>query len=70
MAQPDKIAGGVVIISGVLVLTILAGTNENLGKVLLVIMFGFLLLWLMNGGSGLINKWIGVTKSGGGTVIV
>lgn len=58
-AQKDKIAGGVVIIGSILVITILAGLNDNLGKLLLVVMFGFLLMWLMSGGAGLINKWIG-----------
>lgn len=68
--QPDKIAGGVVIIGSILVITILAGTNDNLGKLLLVVMFGFLLLWLMSGGSGLINKWLGTIRPSGGSQIV
>lgn len=63
MAQ-DRVAGSVVVIGAVLIMTIFAGLSENLGKVLMIIMLGFLLLWLMSGGSGLINKWLSLTGSG------
>lgn len=64
MAQ-DRVAGSVVVIGGVLIMTIFAGLSENLGKVLMIIMLGFLLLWLMSGGSGLVNKWLSLTGTGG-----
>lgn len=46
-------------------MTIFAGLSEGLGKVLLIVMLGFLLLWLMTGGAGLIQKWIGLADSHG-----
>ena len=57
MAAPDRITGGVVIIGGIIIMTIFAGLSENLGKVLLIIMFGFLLLWFITSGAGFIQKW-------------
>lgn len=69
MAAPDRVAGSVVIIGAVLIMTIFAGLSDNLGKVLVIIMLGFLLLWLMSGGSGLVNKWLAI-PGGGGTKLV
>jgi hypothetical protein len=66
--QTDKITGGIVIIGGILIMTILAGLSDNLGRVLLIVMFGFLLLWLMTGGAGLISKWMGNVQSGGSVI--
>ncbi len=68
MAAPDKVTGGIVIIGGVLIMTIFAGLSEGLGKVLLIVMFGFLLLWLMTGGAGLIQKWTGLAGSTGSVI--
>lgn len=67
-ANTDRVAGSVVIIGAVLVMTIFAGLSDNLGKVLMIIMLGFLLLWLMSGGSGLVQKWLDI--AGGGTKTV
>lgn len=68
MAAPDKVTGGIVIIGGILIMTIFAGLSEGLGRVLMIVMFGFLLLWLMTGGAGLIQKWTGLTGGGGSTL--
>jgi VIT1/CCC1 family predicted Fe2+/Mn2+ transporter len=55
----DKVTGGVVIIGGIFIVTLLAGISEDLGRILVIIMAGFLLIWLMTGGSNLLSKWMG-----------
>jgi hypothetical protein len=55
----DKVTGGIVIIGGIFIMTVLAGLNDNLGRILLIIMLGFVLLWLMSGGYGYLEKWMG-----------
>lgn len=72
----DKIAGGVVLILMVLVIAILAGASEGMGKVLVVVMGGFLLGWtLTSGGQNDLMKWVGLSQignpsTGGGVTIV
>lgn len=73
MASPDKVTGSVVMIGAVLVMTIFAGVSDQLGKVLVIIMLGFLLLFLMGPGSALIHKWLGAINApsgSGGTKLV
>ena len=60
MATTDRVNGGIVIIGSILVLTIFAGMSEGFGKVVLIVMFGFLLLWIMGPGNALISKWTGI----------
>jgi VIT1/CCC1 family predicted Fe2+/Mn2+ transporter len=55
----DKVTGGVVIIGGIFIVTLLAGISEDLGRILVIIMAGFLLIWLMTGGANLLSKWMG-----------
>lgn len=57
--QPDKITGGVVLIGCILAVTVIAGLDDNLGRVLVIIFLGFILLWLMTTGAPDIQKWIG-----------
>jgi VIT1/CCC1 family predicted Fe2+/Mn2+ transporter len=54
----DKVTGGVVIIGGIFIVTLLAGISEDLGRILVIIMAGFLLIWLMTGGANLLSKWM------------
>lgn len=64
----DKITGGVVLILMVLVVAILAGVNEGMGKVLVVVMGGFLLGWaLTSGGQNDLRKWVGMSQVGNST---
>lgn len=61
----DKVTGGVVLILMVLVIAILAGVSEGMGKVLVVVMGGFLLAWaLTSGGQNDLRKWIGLSQIG------
>jgi hypothetical protein len=56
----DKITGGIVIILATGIMAILAGISDDLGKILLVIMAGFLLLWLIASGTQTdLSTWIG-----------
>jgi hypothetical protein len=54
----DKITGGIVMIGSIFVITVLAGINEQLAKILLVFMLGVLLLWAMSN-NALLAKWFG-----------
>ncbi len=56
----DKIAGGVVIVGGIGIMALLAGINEGVGKIMVVIMAGFLILWLIMGpGASDLKNWTG-----------
>ena len=57
-AGTDKISSGIVMVGAVFTVAVLAGINKGLGKVLLIIMLGFLLLWAMAAGSHLLPQWI------------
>lgn len=57
--QQDKIAGGVVLIGCILAVTVVAGLDDNLGRVLVIVFLGFILLWLMTNGAPEIQHWLG-----------
>jgi hypothetical protein len=57
--ETDKITGGVVLIGCIFVVTIVAGLDDNLGRVLVIIFLGFLLLWLMTNGAPELQSLIG-----------
>lgn len=57
-AGSDKISSGIVMVGAVFTVAILAGLSKGLGRVLLIVMLGFLLLWAMAAGSHLLPKWI------------
>lgn len=50
-APADKITGGIVIILATGIIAVIAGVSDNLGKILLIIMAGFMLVWLMASGT-------------------
>jgi hypothetical protein len=55
----DKITGGVVIILATGLMAVLAGFNDAFGKVLVIIMVGFLIGWLLTSGSqNDLTRWI------------
>lgn len=56
MANTDKITGGVVLIGCIFVVTIVAGLDDNLGRVLVIVFLGFILLWLMTTGGPQVNN--------------
>jgi VIT1/CCC1 family predicted Fe2+/Mn2+ transporter len=58
-AQQDKITGGVVLIGAIFAVTIIAGLDDNLGRVLVIIFLGFILLWLMTTGGPEVQGWLG-----------
>jgi hypothetical protein len=60
MATPgeDRITGGIVIIGSIFVIALLAGVSKNVGKIMVILMVGFLLLWLMTNGSKDIGGWL------------
>jgi hypothetical protein len=58
-AEADKFTGGVVLIGCIFVVTIVAGLDDNLGRVLVIIFLGFILLWLMTNGAPEVNSWLG-----------
>lgn len=57
-ATPDKITGGVVLIGCIFAVTVVAGLDDNLGRVLVIVFLGFILLWLMTGGSNLVQSLV------------
>jgi hypothetical protein len=55
----DKITGAVVVIIATGLMAVLAGFNEQFGKVLMIIMVGFLIGWLLTSGSqNDLTRWI------------
>jgi len=61
MATTDanKFTGGVVLIGCIFVVTIVAGLDDNLGRVLVIVFLGFILLWLMSTGGPEVQSWLG-----------
>lgn len=55
----NKITGGVVLIGCIFVVTVVAGIDDNLGRVLVIVFLGFILLWLMTTGAPEVQRWIG-----------
>lgn len=75
MAGTDKITGGIVIVGGIGIMALLAGINDSIGGIMVVVMVGFLILWLITGpGNADLGKWLGKigggSRTGGGTIIV
>lgn len=64
----DKISTGIVMIGGVLVITVLAGLNDRLGKLLVIFVLGILLLWAMSN-TPLLSKWTSKLHSASNTGI-
>lgn len=54
----DKISSGIVMVGATFVIAVLAGMSKGLGKVLVIVMLGFLLLWAMAAGSKLLPQWV------------
>lgn len=59
----DKVPTAIVILVGTVILTIIAGFNQNLGKFLFAFMIIVALIWLIGGGTQSdIAKWTGIAK--------
>lgn len=57
-AGTDKISSGIVMVGATFVVAVLAGMSKGLGRALLILMLGFLLLWAMAAGSKLMPQWV------------
>lgn len=62
--KPTKQPGNDIVVTltveliGVSLLTLLAGVNKQVGSVVVIIMAGFMLLWLLDNSQSL-SKWVG-----------
>ena len=64
----DKIPTAIVILAGTVILAIIAGWNQNLGKFLFAFMIIVALVWLIGGGTQSdIAKWTGIAKGSSGS---
>jgi hypothetical protein len=67
----DKASGGIIIIGGVFVIAVVAGFSNGLGKVLFVLMLGYLLLWFITGsGTQTIAGWVSKLPAAGQGVVI
>jgi hypothetical protein len=55
----NRITTAIIIIIMILVCVVLAGFDENLGRILVVFMSGVFMIWLLGPGEGLIGDWLG-----------
>jgi hypothetical protein len=53
-----------IIIIMILVCVVLAGFDENLGRILVVFFSGVFLIWLLGPGEGLVGDWLGKLNPG------
>lgn len=59
----DKIPAAVVMLTGVVILAIIAGWSTNLGKFLFAFMLIVAFVWLIGGGTqSELAKWTGIAK--------
>jgi hypothetical protein len=64
----DKIPAAIVILTGTVIVAVIAGWNNNLGKFLFAFMLIVAMVWLIGGGTqSELAKWAGIAKSGTST---
>jgi hypothetical protein len=64
----QKVTNAIIVIIMVLVITVMAGFDKNLGRLLTVFMSGVALMWLIGPGYQDIKKWIAPISPGAANV--